>query len=130
MTKAKNDLFDDFEKYAESVQKEPAYRELAEDQKEHINTLVSSAKTTIAAISSLDELNNTNTFTIKDTKREIAALLEEGKKKAQEKKIIRLSSIQASHVTQPIKTVEDVTAFIEKLKEEMLEKINEGYTVE
>ena len=130
VTKAKNDLFDDFEKYTESVQKEPAYRVLAEDQKEHINSLAASAKTTIAAISSLDELNNTNTFTIKDTKREIAALLEEGKKKAQEKKIIRLSSISASHVTQPIRTVEDVTAFVEKLKNEMLEKINEGYTVE
>jgi hypothetical protein len=91
--------------------------------------LVSAAKTKIAAISSLDELNNTNTFTIKDTKREIA-LLEEGKEKAQEKKIIRLSAIQASHVTAPIKTADDVTAFIEKLKKEMMDRINEGYTVE
>lgn len=130
VTKSKNDAFEDFEKYAESIKKDTTYRVLAEDQKVHINTLISSAKTTIAAIASLDELNNTNTFTIKDTKREIAALLEEGKKKAQEKKIIRLSSIPASHITQPIKTVEDVTAFVEKLKKEMLEKINEGYTVE
>ena len=130
VTKAKNDALDDFEKYAESVQKETAYRLLGDDQKGHINGLVSAAKTKIAAISSLDELNNTNTFTIKDTKREIAALLEEGNEKAQEKKIIRLSAIQASHVTQPIKTADDVTAFIEKLKKEMMDRINEGYTVE
>jgi hypothetical protein len=130
VTKAKNDALDDFEKYAESVQKETAYRLLGEDQKEHINSLVSTAKTKIAAISSIDELNNTNTFTIKDTKRQISALLEEGKEKAQEKKIIRLSAIQASHVTAPIKTADDVTAFIEKLKKEMMDRINEGYTVE
>ena len=130
VTKAKNDALDDFEKYAESVQKETAYRLLGEDQKGHINGLVSAAKTKIAAISSLDELNNTNTFTIKDTKREIAALLEEGKEKAQEKKIIRLSAIQASHVAAPIRTADDVTAFIEKLKKEMMDRINEGYTVE
>lgn len=130
VTKAKNDALDDFEKYAESVQKETAYRLLGDDQKSHINGLVSAAKTKIAAISSLDELNNTNTFTIKDTKRTITALLEEGKEKAQEKKIIRLSAIQASHVTAPIKTADDVTAFIEKLKKEMMDRINEGYTVE
>lgn len=130
VTKAKNDALEDFEKYAESVQKETAYRLLGEDQKEHINSLVSTAKTKIAAISSLDELNNTNTFTIKDTKRQISALLEEGKEKAQEKKIIRLSSLSSSHVTEPIRTADDVTAFIEKLKKEMLERINEGYTVE
>lgn len=130
VTKAKNDALEDFEKYAESVQKETAYRLLGEDQKEHINILISAAKTKIAAISSLDELNNANTFTIKDTKREISALLEAGKEKAQEKKIIRLSSIPASPVTEPIRTADDVTVFVEKLKEEMLEKINEGYTVE
>ena len=130
VTKAKDDALEDFERYAESVQKETAYRLLGEDQKGHISGLVSAAKTKIAAISSLDELNNTNTFTIKDTKREIAALLEEGKEKAQEKKIIRLSAIQASHVTAPIKTADDVTAFIERLKKEMMDRINEGYTVE
>jgi hypothetical protein len=130
VTKAKDDALEDFEKYAESVQKETAYRLLGEDQKGHISELVSAAKTKIAAISSLDELNNTNTFTIKDTKREIAALLEEGKEKAQEKKIIRLSAIQASHITAPIRTADDVTAFIEKLKKEMMDRINEGYTVE
>ena len=130
VTKAKEDALEDFEKYAESVQKETAYRLLGEDQKEHINSLVMMAKTKIAAIASLDELNNTNTFTIKDTKREIVALLEEGKEKAHEKKIIRLSAIHASHVTAPIRTADDVTAFIEKLKKEMMDKINEGYTVE
>ena len=130
VTKAKNDALEDFEKYAEAVQKETAYRLLDEDQKEHISELVSAAKTKIAAISSLDELNNTNTFAIKDTKRGIAALLEEGKEKAQEKKIIRLSAIQASHVTAPIRTADDVSAFIEKLKKEMMDRINEGYTVE
>lgn len=130
VTKAKNDALDDFEKYAESVQKETAYRLLRADQKGHINGLVSAARTKIAAISSLDELNNTNTFTIKDTKREIAALLEEGKEKAQEKKIIRLSAIQASHVTAPIRTADDVSAFIERLEKEMMDRINEGYTVE
>ena len=130
VTKAKNDALDDFEKYAESVQKETAYRLLRDDQKGHINGLVSAARTKIAAISSLDELNNTNTFTIKDTKREIAALLEEGKEKAQEKKIIRLSAIQASHVTAPIRTADDVSAFIERLEKEMMDRINEGYTVE
>jgi hypothetical protein len=130
VTKAKDDALEDFEKYAESVQKETAYRLLGEDQKGHISELVSAAKTKIAAISSLDELNNTNTFTIKDTKREIAALLEEGKEKAQEKKIIRLSAIQASHITAPIRTADDVTAFIENLKKEMMDRINEGYTVE
>ncbi len=130
VTKAKNDVFDDFERYAESIQNETAYRLLGENQKGHINSLVSSAKTKIAAISSLDELNNINTFTIKDTKCEITALLEEGKGKARERKIIRLSAIQASHVAAPIRTAEDVTAFIEKLKQEMLDKIGEGYTVE
>lgn len=130
VSKAKDDALEDFEKYAESVQKETAYRLLGDDQKGHINGLVSAAKTKIAAISSLDELNNTNTFTIKDAKREIAALLEEGKEKAQEKKIIRLSAIQASHVTAPIRTADDVTAFIEKLKKEMMDRISEGYTVE
>ena len=130
VTKAKEDALDDFEKYAESVLKETDYRLLGEDQKEHIKALVAAAKTKIASISSLDGLNNINTFTIKDTKREIAALLEEGKEKAQEKKIIRLSAIEASHVTAPIKTADDVTAFIEKLKKEMMDRINEGYTVE
>ncbi len=130
VTKAKNDALEDFEKYAESVQKETAYRLLDEDQKGYINGLVTTAKTKIAAISSIDELNNTNTFTIKNTKHTITALLEEGKKKAREKKIIRLSAIQASHVTAPIRTADDVTAFIEKLKQEMMDRINEGYTVE
>ena len=130
VTKAKNDVLEDFEKYAESVQKETAYRLLGEDQKEHIKALVTSVKTKIAAISSLAELNNINTLALKDTKRTIVALLEEGKEKALEKKIIRLSAIHASHVTQPIRTADDVTAFIEKLKKEMMDRINEGYTVE
>lgn len=130
VTKAKDDALEDFEKYAESIQKETAYRLLGDGQKEHINGLISTAKTKIAAVSSLDELNNTNTFAIKNTKREIAVLLEEGKEKAQAKKIIRLSAIQASHVTAPIRTADDVSVFIEKLKKEMMDRINEGYTVE
>lgn len=130
VTKAKNDALDDFEKYAESVQKETAYRLLREDAKVHIDMLIKEAKIKIAAISSIDELNNTNTFAIKDKKREIDALLEEGKEQAQKEKIIKFAAIQAFHVTAPIKTADDVTAFIEKLKNEMMDRINEGYTVE
>ena len=130
VTNEKDDTLEEFEDYAKGILKDPGYRQLNAEQKEHIDSLISSAKTMIAAVSSLNELDNTNRFAINETKQKITSLLKKGKEQAKEKKIIQLSAIQASHITAPIKTADDVTSFIEKLKKEMLEKISEGYTVE
>lgn len=130
ITKAKYDLLEDVEKYEKEIQKETAYRLLGQDQKGHIETLLLEVKTKIKGVSSLDELKNINTFTIKETKQNINVLIDMGKEKAEEKKIVRLSSLSSAHLMSPIKTEVDVSLFIEKLKKEMIEKIRDGYTVE
>lgn len=130
LTKAKFDLLEDVEKYEKEIQKETAYRLLGQDEKGHIETLLLEVKTKIKGVSSLDELKNINTFTIKETKQNINVLIDMGKEKAEEKKIVRLSSLSSAHLMSPIKTEVDVSLFIEKLKKEMIEKIRDGYTVE
>ena len=130
VSSAKDNMLDEFEEYAKDIQREPSYRLIDENQKEHINGIIEKVKTRIASVSSLDELKNLTTFSISEDKKAIKALLENGKKEAEKKKILRLVSLPSFHITTPIKTEGDVTSFIEKLRKEMLDKINEGYTVE
>lgn len=130
VTESRDDTLESYENYLSDVKKKSSYKLLAEDQKEHLQTIASALKDKISSISSLDGIKNIVTFDIPSTKRSIEAILEAGEAKAKEKKIIKVSSLSAARITAPITTVEGVKDYIKKLEDEMISKISEGYTVE
>ena len=84
----------------------------------------------LISISSLDGIKNIVTFDIPYSKKTIEAILEAGEAKAKEKKIIKFNSLSSARIENPINTIEDVKEYIRKLEDEMIKKVNEGYTVE
>lgn len=130
VTSSRNNAIEEYDSYINGIEKKSAYKLLSDDEKDHIKGISATARNKIVSASSVDEIKNVNTFNIPRAKKEIEAILASGEKKAKEKKIIRLSSLSSIAIASPIKTAEEVESYIDKLKKEMLEKVNEGYTVE
>lgn len=129
ITKMRDYHIEQFDQDVKNIKNKSAYKYLSDTEKENLDNKISDIRRNISRTASPEDFTNITGVEMA-FKSEIEEVLKKGEQRAKEKKIIKIESLSSARVTSPITTVDGVKKYIKDLENELIKKIEEGYTVE